>query len=204
MPYHELMYDNGYEGGQVIGDYVMGLVDPTIDISKKPELLEKVFSPTTFWKGEPFKGKIPDFVKLFIKKEDENEEQLDLLPNPVSWLIFSERLTEYALPFIKEDVQIFDPPIYRESDGAKVGGYKLINPIRVIDCLDKEKSNIKKAEDGHIKLCLDMHIKEDCVGNHHIFRVKDYLPSIILSDVFAKGIRKEGFEGFAFLRLGVS
>ena len=204
MPYHKIMYDNGYEGGQVIGDYVMGLIDPTIDLRGKPELLEKVFDLTVFWVGKPFEEKIPDFVKLIIKKEDENEEQRDLLPNPVSWLIFSERLTEFAYPLIKEDVQIFDPPIFRESDGAKVNGYKLINPIHSVDCLDLDKSKITRADDGHIKFCTNVHIKENCVGDHHIFRIKGYFPPIIISDKLAKSIRKEGFTGFAFLRCGIS
>jgi hypothetical protein len=204
MPYHKIMYDNDYEGGQVIGDYVMGLIDPTIDISDKPELLDKVFNPTVFWMGKPFSGKIPDFVKLIIKSEDENEEQLDLLPNPVSWLIFSERLTEFAYPLLKDDVQIFDPPIYRESDGAKVGGYKLINPVHSVDCLDLEKTKVTRAEDGHIKFCSSIHIKEERVGYHHLFRIKDYFPPIMISDKLAKAIRKEGFTGFAFLRCGVS
>ena len=204
MPYSEIMYDNGYIRGQVIGDYVMGLIDPTIDMRGKPELLDKVFNETVFWKGRPFKGKIPDFVKLFILPEDEDEDQLDLLANPVSWLIFSERLLEYAYPLIKKDVQVFDAPVYRQSDGAKVKGYKLINPIRNIDCLDAERSNVTRHKNGRIKFCARPFIKENCVGNHHIFRLKGYFPPIIVSDEFAKGIRKEGFTGFAFLRCGVS
>ncbi len=204
MPYHEIMYDNDYEGGQVIGDYVMGLIPPTVAWKGIKDLEDKMFDLTVFWKGEPFEGEIPNFVKLFIKKEDEDKKQLDLLPNPVSWLIFSERLTEYAYPYIKNDMQVFDPPIFRESDGAKVNGYKLINPIHSIDCLDLSKSKIMRADDGHIKFCSDMHIKEDCVGDHHIFRIKGYFPPVILSDELAKEIRNKGFTGFAFLRLGIS
>jgi len=203
MPYHKIMYDNGYVG-QSIGDYVMGLIDPTIDISNKPELQDKVFDVTSFWIGVPFKGEIPDFVKLYIEEEDENEDQPDLLANPVSWLIFSERLVDYAYPLIKKDVQIFDPPIYKKSDGSKVQGYKLINPIRNIDCLDLEKTKVTRREDGSIKFCSNIFIKEDCVGDHHIFRLKGYFPPIILGDKLAKGIRKKGFKGMAFLRCGVS
>jgi hypothetical protein len=204
MLYHKIMYDNDYQGGQVIGDYVMGLIPPTVAWKGVKELEDKVFNPTVFWMGKPVEGKIPDFVRLIIKREDEDEGQLDLLPNPVSWLIFSERLTEFVYPLIKEDVQIFDPPIYRESNGAKVSGYKLINPIYSVDCLDLEKTKVTRAEDGHIKFCSNIHIKEDCVGNHHLFRLEDYFPPIIISDKLAKAISKEGFTGFAFMRLGIS
>lgn len=204
MSYHKIMYDNDYEGGQVIGDYVMGLIPPTVAWKGVKEYEDKVFDLTVFWEGRPFEGRIPDFVKLIIKKNDEQKEQLDLLPNPVSWLIFSERLTESILPFIQEDVQIFDPPIFRESDGSRVKGYKLINPIRTIDCLDVKKSKIDRAPDGHIKFCTNIHIRESCVGEHHIFRIKDYFPPILISDKLAKYIRSNGFKGFAFLRCGVT
>lgn len=205
MPsYYEIMYDNGYERGQTIGDYVMGLIPTTVAWKGVKEYEDKVFDLTVFWDGEPFHGKIPDFVKLIIEREQEDEEQPDLLPNPVSWLIFSERLVEYIYPLIKKDVQIFDPPIYRESDDSRVEGYKLINPIHTIDCLDYEKTKITRGEDGTINFCSNIHIKERCVGDHHIFRIKGYFPPIIISEMLAKKICEKYCKGFAFLKLGVT
>jgi len=204
MPYHDITYDMNFEQGQIIRDYVMGLIPPTVAWKGVKELEDKVFDSTVFWNGEPFEGVIPDFVKLIIKKEDEDKEICDYLPNPISWLLFSERFIDFACPLIKDDIQIFDPPIFRESDGARVSGYKLINPIRLIDCMDLDKTNITRAKDGHIKFCSNIHIKEDCVGDHHIFRIKGYFPPVLFSDEFAKATSKKGFTGFAFIRCGIS
>lgn len=205
MPYHEIIYDSGYTNEQTIEDYRTETedVDITLPWKEIPNYKEKIFDITLFWQGKKFRGKIPEFVKLYIREGDENLPKASLLANPISWLIFSQRLLDFWWLLIKDDVQVFDAPVYLKS-GQKVEGYKIINPIRVIDCLDIEKSHVDWNEDGTISFANNIYIKEDKVGNHHIFRLKGYKYCVIVSDKLAKSLKGNNFKGIAFIRLGTS
>lgn len=188
MPFHKLIPDPYYENEQTIRDY---------------EGILEGFDYYSFLDGKRFKGKIPDSVKLYISEGDEELPRASLLAGSLSWLIFSEELLEFVKPLIEKDVQIFDAPVYFKN-GQKVEGYKIINPIRVIDCVDWEKSRVGRKEDGTISCMGKIYIKEDQVGEHHLFRLKGWTYSVIVSDQLAKSIAAKGFKGIAFIRCGVS
>jgi hypothetical protein len=205
MPFHELIPDAYYENEQSIHGHKLEVdgIEPTMVLEDVPRWRNKVFDYFTFLKGERFKSKIPEFVRLYIKEGDENLPMASLLVNMLSWLIFSEELLEFVKPLIEKDVQIFDAPVYFKS-GEKVAGYKIINPIRVIDCIDWENSRVGRDEDGTVSCMGKICIKESLVGEHHLFRLKGWTYSVIVSDQLAKSIAKKGFKGIAFVRCGVS
>ena len=185
MAFNELILNADSEDSYSVEDYEMGDFDLTV-----------------FWDGKPFEGAIPPCVRLYIY-EDPKLKPADLLGNPLSWQMFSERMLEWTWPLIKNDVQIFDVPLYKKSTGAKVSGYKLVNPIRVIDCIDWEHSEFIRDADGSCPLVNKLCIRGDEVGNHHIFRLKDYLYPIIVSDEFARQTFHKGVRGLAFVRCKV-
>lgn len=191
MPFHEIIPDGNYEDEQIVDDY---------------EGILEGFDYFTFMKGKRFKGKIPDNVRLYIGEDTENRPQASLLGGAMhSWLIFSDRLLDFVWPLIKEDVQVLEAPVYRRSDGDRISGYKIVNPLRVIDCIDWEKTYADRNEDGSIKYVLGKkYIREKAVGDHHIFRMKYWLGPVIVSDTFAKSLIGKGFKGIAFIRCGVS
>ena len=185
MPYHEII--RGPSTEQVIDDY-NGIEDSLY---------------FAFLKGKRFRGKIPDSVRLYLHKGDEYLPKASLLGGPLSWLIFSEKLLDFWWPMIKDDIQVFDAPVYFRN-GVKVEGYKIINPISVIDCLDIEKSEVRWDEDGTIYWCPKICINENKAGNHHIFKLKGYFQPVIVSDQLAKSLKGKGFKGIAFIKCGVS
>jgi hypothetical protein len=184
--YHCLIQDADYKG-QVIGGREMGKFDVRV-----------------FWAGKRFRHRIPSDVRLVVKREDEGLELPDLFCNSASWYIFSRRLLDLWWIEIQNDVQLFDAPIYRESDGGLVGGYKLVNPIRIVDCMDFEKSEISWDKDGSISSCWTICIKADKAAGHHMFRLKGYLPTLIVSDELAQRLKGKGFKGMAFWRCKTS
>ena len=188
MRFYEIIYDSGHLNEQTIGDY---------------EGILEGFDYYTFLEGKRFKGKIPNSVRLYLNKGDENLPRSSLLANPLGWKIFSQSLLDYWWPLIKDDIQVFDAPVYTRN-GEKVEGYKIINPIRIIDYLDIEKSQIAWDKDGTISFVGKPYIKEDKAGNHHIFRLKGYLYPVIVSGKLAKSLAGTDFKGIAFIRCGVS
>jgi len=191
VPFHQIIEDAYYDNEQVIDCY---------------EGILEGFDYETFAKGRRFKGKIPDSVRLYVNKENENLPQASLLGGAMkSWLIFSDRFLDFVWTLIKDDVQVLKAPVYRRSDGSKINGYKIVNPLRVIDCIDWEQTHADRNADGSIKYVLGTkYIREKAVGNHHIFRMKYWLGPVIVSDTFAKSLIGKGFKGIAFIRCGVS
>ena len=191
MSFHEIIIDAYYENEQIVDDY---------------EGILEGFDYYTFMKGKRFTGKIPDSVRLYIGEDTENRPQASYLGGAMkSWLIFSERFLDFVWDFIKDDVQVLEAPVYRRSDGVKVSGYKIVNPLRVFDCIDWKKTVVTKNKDGSRKYVTGkIYIREKAIGNHHIFRLKDWLYSVIVSDAFAKSLIGKGFKGIAFIRCGVS
>jgi hypothetical protein len=199
--YYELTYSDKPDT-QTVGDYEMGNIDPTLPWKLK-KYKGKTFDLTVFWKGKKFRGQIPDYVKLYIRKGDENLPAPDLLPNPVSWCIFSRRMLDICWPLIKDDVQVFDAPIYL-CDGTKIEGYKLVNPIRMLDCLDKELSEGIMEKDGNVSYCGKLYIKEYNVGKHNIFRLSDWFPPVIISEELFQMLNGKGLIGVAGILCGTS
>ena len=186
MKYFELTYDNRQDI-QTIAEWEMGN-----------------FNLMLLWGGQPFNGSIPNDVKLFIREGDEHLVRPDLLPNPVSWLIFSEKLLAEVHQLIKNDIQIFEPPIYLKN-GQKVKGYKLINPIYRLDCLDWENSkSVEQNVDG-TKVCFGQKsVFESCIGNHHIFMIEGCSTAQIVSDTFLQACQHKGLIGLAGLKCKTS
>ncbi len=159
------------------------------------------FDITSLWKGNPFHGPIPAKVRLYISKEDESHPRPDILPNPVSWLIISDHLLDIWGPLLGDDVQVFDAPIYYESDKRSCEGYHIINPLRVVDAIDWEQSTISRYDDGAVAYFPKMVLKNDYIGKVNIFRLKDYFPPIIVSTAMVKNLKKKKCKGLAFLKI---
>jgi len=186
MRFYEIIYDSGYLNEQTIEDYEMTDSDYY-----------------AFLEGKRFKGRLPRRIKLYIRKGEENLPRASLLGGPLSWLIFSDRLLDFWWPLIKDDIQVFDAPVYTKS-GEKVEGYKLVNPIRVMECIDWKRTEVSRYENGRIAYCQKIFIKTSCVGEHHIFRLKGYLYTVIVSGNLAESLAGTDFKGIAFIRCGVS
>jgi hypothetical protein len=187
MKYYELTYDASYENEHTIGEYELGDFD--------------VFQ---FLEGRPHYGKIPACVRLYVTEGDENLPQASLLANPLSWKIFSERLLQHWWPLIKDDIQVFDAPVYRISDGSKVDGYKLINPVRILDCIDWERSECSRYDNGDIAYFNKIFIDGKKARGHHLFRLQGYLYTLIVSDTLASMLIGTDFRGIAFIKCGTS
>jgi len=176
---------------------------PKVNIQTIEDYVMDDFDYYAFLEGRPFEGQIPKQLKLYIRKGEEKLPQASLLGGSLSWLIFSESLVDYWWPMIKDDVQVFDAPVYYKN-GKRVKGYKIINPVRVIDCIDWDKTKERRREDGTILGIGKIYIIAKKIGEHHIFMPDKCKYTVIVSEKLAKSLAGKNFNGIAFLRCNVS
>lgn len=103
-----------------------------------------------------------------------------------------------------DDVQVFDAPIFYESDHRPCESYHIINPLRVIDAIDWERSGVHRRTDGTLSLIKPMILKKECLGELHIFRLQGYLSAIIVGPAMVKDLKRKGCRGLAFLKIRTS
>jgi hypothetical protein len=168
-----LAYDSNREDLEVVSDYEMGAFDLRV-----------------FWRGERFRGSIPDDVRLWVIKG----KRSDYLANPVSWAILSKRFWALLEPFVGKDAQLLSPPLYDERTRRPVTGYLLMNLIRCIDALrgTSEHANLYAQP-----LRLDLN---RVPANVHVFRLAESKTRVLVSDAIVQAIWGKGLRGIALIK----
>lgn len=154
------------------------------------------FDLTLFWGKGKIEKKLPESVKLLVNKQAGREP--DLLGNPISWHIASERLINFWKPEIETAVQRFEAPLFDIQESDKISGYEILNPLKFVEALNKEKSVFL----GEIitEFVFDRQkVPSDC----HIFRPVEFPEAIIVSDILVNRLVGMGLEGIAFIRCGM-
>lgn len=156
------------------------------------------FDLTIFWKGIKVNGPIPESMKLFVDSKDTASP--DLLGNPLSWHICSERLLGCWHPMIEKDIQLLEAPLYQKVANQRVSGFKILNPLTCIQALDVHRSEVI-GNSKRIKAVSRFVFEESKIPQGvHIFRPSEFPKAIILSDELAQKIAGLGMAGLAFVR----
>src|SRR5262249_20684408 len=137
------------------------------------------FDHTTLWDGGFIDAGIPQEVRLFLGPGN----SADYIANPLSWPICSTRLVDFLSKRAPKDFQMFDAPLYRSSDGNRVTGYRIVNVLQRIACLDLTGSNISFDPDkkDSIFMLYDIAIKQDEVDpSVRLFRLAEWPYAIIV------------------------
>ncbi|SAI68163.1 Protein of uncharacterised function (DUF1629) [Bordetella ansorpii] len=82
--------------------------------------------------------------------------------------------------------------------------YWLCDFVEYLDCVDEDKSDIDYQHDAPVKNYLELRsavIKEDVVGQRHVFRLQHATLKTIVDDVFVGAIRSEKVTGFDFQKI---
>jgi hypothetical protein len=160
------------------------------------------FDHTVFWQGRRMNEPLPASVKLWLSKGT----PCDYPINQLSWEICSDKLTELLLRMAKKDVQVFEAPTYLRATRKRVKGFKILNYIRLLDCLDHKRSDIvwREKEDGSksIDRIREWVLKSRSVPpNVHLFRCLEYHHGCFISDELAQSLVGKGLRGLAFERM---
>jgi hypothetical protein len=148
------------------------------------------------WDTEILSLDFVNSIKLFIKKNNPNT---DLVGNPLSLTIISEKLYNIIAYYIENDVQTFDIKLINSNN--TISGYKLIHPIKSFKCVNFDISDVIYSNDNEISCIPKLVINKDKVKDSiHIFRLDEVKTDIIFSDFLAKLLIGKSINGVAFIR----
>lgn len=159
------------------------------------------FDSTTFWNGERFDGKIPSEVRILMS----DGKQPDYTHLPTSWDVFSDRAATRIAKRAGDAVQFFDAPLYHQTTGQRIEGYKVLNATRKSHCLDLSKSKIRyDSRDGTIDTVFHYVFDEALIPKElHVFRAAEQ-PVVMFFSRQLKDDLMSGnvLEDLAFLEYG--
>jgi hypothetical protein len=117
-------------------------------------------------------------------------------------------------PWLRQHVPVLSEAAWRRLApliGASVealplaspdGPYYAINVLRVLDCLDRERSDIDHFPSGGISWVDRYALRPDCVGEHPIFKLSGLeLKEVFVSEAFKRVVDDSDLTGFVFTRI---
>lgn len=147
--------------------------------------------------SELFDGRIlQDSWKIveFVPTKDEKGQKREF-GDVSSWLsvpLFQGEAIDKLKPLIGDSIEIL-PINVAEKD------YKIINVIKVLDCIDYDNAEVKRLPSGGVLRFLKYAFQKDVVENEHIFRIKEKPGSrLFVSDDFKKVVEENNLTGFKF------
>jgi hypothetical protein len=155
------------------------------------------FDHTIFWEGRFLSDRVPNTVRLLMG----DGKAGDFVVNPLSWPVCSERMVSLLASRAAHDIQLFDAPLIDAETKVRIPGYKIVNVIRRVACLDVEKSEISYEQDQPTKIFVIYTIAIDSTKvdpNIHLFRLEAWPYTVIVSDELARDFAGRGFSGIAF------
>ena len=128
---------------------------------------------------------IPNFVRLYAKN---CKSPTDYVGNPISWIICSPDFLNIIRSVAAHDMQVFDAPIVCEGTGEFIEGYKIINPIKRIECMDLEHPahSVTKMILVEAKIPIEV----------NLFRVHERPNAVIVSDQVARALKESSAKGY--------
>ncbi|MCI0393182.1 MAG: hypothetical protein MOB07_31015 [Acidobacteria bacterium] len=158
------------------------------------------FDITIFWHGRRYEGSIPSDVRIYV--DSSAKVRADYLNNPISWPICSNRMLEVLMKYASKDIQHFDAPLFDDKTREPVPGFKVVNLIRRIECLDMKKSVISYSDDKKeiLSVMEPVFIAKKIPKDIHIFRPEESHYHLIVSDELAKDLVSNYIAGVAFIR----
>ncbi len=102
--------------------------------------------------------------------------------------VFNDKALQVLRLLMGDSVEIL--PLQCEDDSVH-----LVNVIDMIDCLDQEKSTIKRYSNGSIMKIIRHVFKEELLQNKHIFKLPQPQVPIYVSDTFKKTVEEHELRG---------
>lgn len=112
------------------------------------------------------------------------------------------RLVELLQATARNDIQLFDAPLFDKATKKRIAGYKIFNPIRLVECLDIAKS---KIEFGNDKKTIEgvytaVFKASKIVPTVNVFRPKEWPYQIVFSEKLVSTLIGKDLRGVAFIK----
>lgn len=129
----------------------------------------------------------------FHVKEIKERKNSDIPSFSAGAPVLSICAVEKLAPYLNDNVEVL--PIH-----CIKGDYCIINVTNVIDCIDYEKSEVKRFKSsGRIMRFIKYSFKPETIRNEHIFKIADYAGGhVFVSDEFKNIVEASDLKGFLF------
>ncbi|MCP3143935.1 imm11 family protein [Pyxidicoccus xibeiensis] len=125
----------------------------------------------------------------------------DNLKNPDRIITVSKALKEFIEARKPREVEYLQVPIFNHKKKVASDEYFIINPLRVFDCIDKEKSDISwnAIDPDKISAVEKLVLKPKAFEpGFLLFRLKHFEHAVMVDRKLAQAILDEGFTGLIF------
>lgn len=122
-----------------------------------------------------------------------------LLGNADAMLILAGRAVEVVLSHEVGDVEVVPITLHDHKGRVHSEDYSIVNPIGSFDCLDLEKSECKRHDDGEIYRILNYVLASNKLeGLPHLFRPSAMPDNYFFSEAVVEHLKKEGCTNLQF------
>lgn len=139
----------------------------------------------------------------FYYDPSEGSVPTDYLINDLSWFVVSPRLRAILEATAPQDVQFLPVRILNTQDSSEISGFSVANIITVVDALDLDNSIYSFYElDGEKILAVRKHaLSLHGIKGASIFRLRDDIVPIFVSEEVVNVISRHGLTGCSFLEV---
>jgi len=157
------------------------LLDPNEKYSSIQSYDIGSFDLTSFWDGRKCDPNCLEHARLYLNLPI--RVKTDAIGNPLSWLIWSERLVDISLPLIQNDVHVLSAPLFDSRSRQPIPGYFIVNILSVVACVKMEKSKIATDNEGNFMGFHEPHFDQERLSpNIHLFRAREWIFSVFISE----------------------
>jgi hypothetical protein len=133
---------------------------------------------------------------LFYVKE--LKKTPDLLP--CVYEVFSSSLQNIINEFSKDAIQYIPAIVKENKSGIESNEYAVANILIYSDGLDHDKSELEYSNNNFVAFVDSLVLNESKIGDHAIFRLKDFPQAILVRDNLANEIIKNNLTGINFIK----
>jgi len=129
-------------------------------------------------------------------------ELADHLGNGDDFVVVSKSLKEFLESKITDPVEYLPVTIFNHKNRIASKEYYIINPLKVIDCIDQEESEIEwnELDDQSIDDCDELVFNDDEIPDDTmIFRPKHLTWAVFIAESLADEMENQKFTGSIFI-----
>lgn len=116
-------------------------------------------------------------------------------------LLINERVKAVFDTLKLDNIEYFPARLVNQSTNQVLSPYWIANIVGRFSCVDHEKSDLDYYNDGSIQFIDKLVLKPIPGGNYaRIFRLAEFLPVMIVSDILKNALTEQNITGFTFYR----
>lgn len=123
----------------------------------------------------------------------------DFVDTSAGWILCSPRVVEMFQKVLETDTIQWINPVFRNGVNCDVSGYKVINVLRHIECMDRVASIFDEKKDGSVRLISLLAVKADVLPRDAaLFRLKENPHYLLATEELVGVMRDAAISGVRF------